>query len=697
MNLKYLAILIAMLVLIPSQASAYYGAALEITAEIHQTCPCDIVSSDEIVVELINYGTKSDTYFLSMDVPNGWSGFILPEVTLASGERSVLDPMWITPPCGTAPGNYVVRFTAESAQSGKVFEEELEIDVMRCHDVSISGDNYLNTCEDDGVTSSIEVTNLGKIKETFRLSASPEWVTVSPDSVSVSAWDTEVVSITAKPPAGMLGTQEITVRAESTLSYASTEKKIKLDIDRCYLFSAGIVPPEDTVCMGESTEYQLYVDNKGTKSDTYRIVTPAWITAEESTVSLGSERRSNVKLTATPPSRGKRDMNVYVSSVNHPTSIINVEGVLTAVDCRSAAVSFSSAERNVCRGESTEFVVRVENTGTVLTAYNLGTTMGKLAREKLVLSPGEAQNVILGISSAETGMEGTFPVTVDVSGGEDATDKDSATVVIHKCRDATLSISPVVRDVCEGDTVTYEVTIKNTGELEDDYDLTYPSGEDGFSLQPGDSILMKLDIPVDFTWGSTNKLPFVLKSSKGVSIEKRVNLNVTSGDICYSADMSIINGNGTKEKKISSVIGEGQSAELRIVNRGIRSDSYTLSVSGPEWAYLSEETVHLAPLQEEAVYLYLSPPEYTEKKEYQITVLADSGKALSGVTIDATVLEYLSADEEETHGAGEAEMTGGLAGMFTAVATPVSLEITMIGALAFFTALLIILRFIIFK
>lgn len=700
MNLKYLTILIAMLVLIPNQASAYYDAALEITSEIRQICPCDIISSDDIVVELVNYGTKSDTYFLSMEVPGEWSGFIVPEVILASGEWTVLDPMWITPPCGTEPGKYVVKFTAESAQSGKVFEEELELDVMRCHDVSISGDNYLNTCVENEVTSSLEVTNLGKTKETFRLSASPEWVTVSPDSVTISAWDSRAISIIADPPAGLTGTQEITLRAESTLSYASTEKKMKLDIDHCYLFSASIVPPEDTVCMGKSIEYQLLIDNKGVKSDTYRIVTPAWVKADESTLSLGSDRRGSVRLTATPPSTGKRDMNVYVSSVDHPTSIINVEGVLTAVDCRSAAVSFSAAERNVCRGESTDFVLKVENTGSVMTAYNIETTMGKLSREKVVLGPGEAQNVILDITSAETGIEGTYPVTVYVFSGEDATDKDSATLVVHKCRDATISVNPVERNVCEGDIVAYEVTVKNTGEFDDDYDLTYPSGEKGFSLQPGDSILMKLDVPVDFSWGRGNRLPFVVKSSKGVRVEKRVTLNVTSDDTCYAVDLIIISGDGTKNKQMNSVIGEGQAVELRVANMGLRSDSYTLTMSGPDWAYLSEQNVHLSPLQEETVYLYLSPPEDTEKMDYGMTILADSGRALSGVTISTTVLEYLSAEDEEVQSAeapSELELlTGNLAGMFTA-AEPVAVELTVISALVFFTALLIVLRFVVFR
>lgn len=692
MILKHVSILVLMLALVPVNASAYYGGALEVASEVHQVCPCDIVTSNEILLEVVNYGTKSDTYFLSVEVPDGWSGFVKPQLTLASGEVIEVDPLWVTPPCGTEPGEYTIEFTAVSGQSGETIEKELVLDVMRCHDVSISGNNYLNACEKGVVTSTLDVTNLGKVSETFELSASKDWVTISPNSVTVGAWDTKTVTVTAKPPSGVSGSQEIAVTAESTLSYAKAVKDLKLDVDKCYSFSASVVPHEDSVCMGKSIQYQVYVDNKGTKSDTYKIITPSWMTAEESVVELGSGKRAIVTLTATPLSLGKKDMEVYVSSESNPTSIVKSDAVLTSVDCRSAAVSFANSERNVCRGESTDFVVKIENTGLTATAYTLESTMGKLSREKLVLGPGEVQNVVLGITSTEN--DGTYPVTVDVASG-DATDRDSATLVVHKCRGATLDVTPGETDACAGDVVTYEVSVENTGELDDSYVLTYPDGEERFSLQSGDSIRMEVDVRVENSLG--NRLPFKLESTKGVKVEKRVDLDVTPASRCYAAELTIINGNDTKEKNVSVVIGEGQAIQMKLVNTGLRSDSYTFTVSGPAWAHLSGETVHLSPLQDETVFLYLSPPDNTPRKNFDVTVLADSGRSLSKATLTVTVLEYVVSEERGAQEAGEdAVLTGGLAGMFVAV-EPVSIEATLISILAFLTLIVIALRFVIFR
>ncbi|UCD02765.1 MAG: hypothetical protein JSV63_03195 [Candidatus Aenigmatarchaeota archaeon] len=692
MNCKYFIIMAALLAIVPSQASAYFGAAFEVTHEVQQVCPCGIISSDEIFVELINFGTKTDTYFISMELPVGWTGFIVPDLTMASGEKVTLDPLWITPSCGTEPGEYVVRLVAESAMSGKVFEKEVELNIIRCHGVSIAGENYLNTCQGSKLKEDFEITNTGMVSETFRLSASPEWVTVSPDTVSLDSWDSTTVSVIATPPAELAGIQEITVTAESTLSYATTEKNIRLDLDRCHLFSANILPEEDTICAGKSAEYQLHINNVGTEDDTYTIVTPNWAVADESRIKVGSQERGTVTVRATPPSSGKWLMKIYVSSVRSPALSVVTEGTVNTADCRSAAVYFSSPEENVCIGESTEFTVTVENTGNVITTYNVeASIMETVSKEKLVLGVGESQDVVISVT--ETPIEGRYPVNVMVSSGERAIDKDSAILIVHRCYDASLTVNPGKIQACKGDVIDYKIRVENTGEFEDDYMLTYPDGEDDFILGAKDSVLLERKIAVDMPAGE-NTLHFRLESAEGVSIEKGVRVNVNSEEVCRSVNLSIKDAG--KEKKVQTVIGEGTAVEMILLNDGLRTDTYSLTVSGPLWAHLSTERVTLGPLEEESVYLYLSPTEETEEAEYRIAVIAASENAVSGVSVDVKVLEYLELEQEEAPVVVPPPAPGdGFTGMLAAEALPV--ELTLISALAFLTALLVGLRFFVFR
>jgi len=242
MNLRYILAVLVLLMVVPGQASAYYGVSLDILYDVSQVCPCDIISADDIQLQVTNYGTKTDTIMLSMELPDGWSGFIIPEVTLASGGSTLADSAWLTPPCSTEPGTYTVKFRAESAMSGKVSEKDVTLDIMRCHDAGFSGEDYAATCHAQPKTLSVDITNRGKVRETFRISSYPEWTIATPGEVTLEPWETRTISLTATPPADMLGRQEITLAAESDSSYAAAEKKLTLDIEQCYLFLAKLAP-----------------------------------------------------------------------------------------------------------------------------------------------------------------------------------------------------------------------------------------------------------------------------------------------------------------------------------------------------------------------------------------------------------------------------------------------------------------------
>jgi uncharacterized membrane protein len=698
MGLKatYALLLLVFCVFLATPVNAYYGASLEVYAGSAQFCPCDIVSSEEISVKITNYGSESDTYHMSLELPEDWSGFILPQVTLASGETAVVDPVWITPTCGTRPGKYTATVVARSGASGKEYTEDLEIEILACFDVTISSEGYLETCENEALTTDVEITNLGKIDETYLLSASPDWAVLSDDSVTVDAGESETVSLSLKPPAELSGIQNVTIHVESDTSYAEADRVIRVSVEPCYKFDTSLSPSTDTVCIGSSADYQLNIDNLGTKADTYMIVTPSWMEAEVDVVTIGSNERESVRITVTPPTRGESEVAVAVSSDNHPTAVIDAVSMISAVDCRSVDVDVSPVSKNICRGDTTDFVIRVENTGTVLTAYEIDASIGTLGREKLLLGPGEVQNVILDITS---GKAGTFPVNVLVYDGN-VSDEDSAILNVENCYDVSFEVSPMQTSACKDDTMTFEIDVKNTGELPDEYTLKYKGREpEVFELDPGESKTLEPKIKIDYNWESINEMLFVLKSSHGVHVERSVTVDVASRGRCYAVDLSIVNGNKTKEKQTSLSIGYGVAVELAIVNEGLRPDQFDIIVDGPDWAHISHDSFYLAPLQEESFYLYLSPPFKTQEKEFEIAVLADSGKAVSGVEISAKVSSEPGAgmDQNVTGNiTGNVTQPTGITGFFTAF-EGVSVEMLSIAVMAGAVVLILLMRFVIFK
>lgn len=693
MKSAYIAFVLACFALTAGPASAYYGASLDVSAVSPNVCPCSIVSSDDMIVRITNYGSDTDTYRFSMRLPAGWTGFILPGMTLDSGETGVVNPVWVTPACGTAPGTYKVAIAAESDKSGKRFEKELELNVMACYDVRISSETAVETCESSEATVSLDIRNMGKYGETFILSASPEWASVSPSRISVDAGDNRTVSLALNPPAGVSGARDITVRAVSETSYAEAMRTVMLDIRKCYLFNATLSPARNAVCIGSDAEYYLNIDNLGSRPDNYRIITPSWISAESETIAVGSRERRSVRMTATPPDRGESRVAVTVASVNQPTMIIEAGSLVLARDCRGVAVSISPSTVSICRGESASFVAKVENTGTALAAYEIVSSSGTLERKKLVLGPGEAHNVVLDTGAAA--RAGTQIITVNAYDGN-VSDEDSATLNVLNCHDAELKVSPAETSSCREDTLTYTMEAKNTGNYRDNYTLAYPGGQDEFALEPGETKTADTRVHADYSWNTTSRLLFSLRSAHGVFVEKEAIISVGSKDKCYSVDLSIDNGRQQiKEKMKSLSIGYGVALNLSITNMGLRPDRYAIAVEGPDWARLSTDSVYLTPLQEEAVYLYLSPPYETEERIYNIIVIADSGNALSGVEVDANVSRELRGNGTGNETAGG--QIGGITGFFVSEFEGVPIEALAISSLLVVTALVLLMRFVVFK
>ena len=678
------ALIVLALLLVAGRVEAYSGASLDVSAEPTMVCPCDILSSDEIHATLTNNGDAADTYRLSLSLPQAWSGFIVPQITLGSGESADIDPVWLTPSCGLAPGKYTITVAARSETTGKTYEKELVFEVLRCHDVAISSGSTAATCEGQKTAIPVVISNPGKIDESYVISATPSWATVSQEKVSVSAGRNRTIYINATPPAGFVGSREIVVTAASESSYAKTEKKITLNVEACYVFNASINPAANTVCVGSPAEYQLNIDNTGTKQDTYSIVAPSWIEPDDEKVTVDSGGRKTVRLTATPLSRGESQVTVSVSSVNKAGATAVAAAKVSAADCRSVAVSVSPEERTICRGDAASFLVRVENTGTATTSYNLEAGAGNLSKQKLVLQPGEKANVLLDVQ--ETAKAGLHTISV-IAYGDNVSGEDSVALNIENCYDAGFTATPMETSACMGDVLEHIISVKNTGQYKEKYTLEYGGKKQELELSPGESYSAKSVAAADYSWGTDNVKTFVLRSSHGVHIERQAVITVAEKDKCYSVILGMSNGNVTG-KQAAIQVCNAVTVPLKITNTGLREDDFRIVVDGPDWVYTSSDKISLAPLQSEDLYIYISPPYGTPEKKYDISVLAESGSSTSGID--------MTADVVSKPGNATGNVTGGFTGFLVAI-EDAPLQAMSIALLAAAVVAIVVVRFFVFR
>jgi hypothetical protein len=139
-----------------------------------------------------------------------------------------------------------------------------------------------------------------------------------------------------------------------------------------------------------------------------------------------------------------------------------------------------------------------------------------------------------------------------------------------------------------------------------------------------------------------------------------------------------------------------------VVNKGLRHGSFRINVDGPDWAHVSADSFFLVPDQEERFYLYLSPPYGTAERDYDITVSAISGKAVSGATVKASVSAKAqeggegAVTGEDGNATGNATAPDGITGMFIDYGS-IPLEAVSMAILAIAAVTIIILRFVVFR
>jgi uncharacterized membrane protein len=638
-KLKFVPLLLFLFILVAAQpAQALPNIDMRVsTNEVPQdsvsSCPDSIISSDVLKVTITNNGESTDTLLLSLDWIDN-SGFILPDITLASGESREIEPLWLTVPFSMEPGTYAARIEAESTLTGETENVDVKVNVLRCRSVDLSvTENFQETCTEltEPVQYSVTVTNNGKWDESFQLTADMDWVIFSDSTVYLLPGESKAVTVTATPPEGLEGSQKITLTAsptDSRFAYIRDTENLFLDIKDCYKFSAAITPSEGRTCSDRSTEFTLIIDNTGSVVDTYHMTAPDWIEMDETVVSLEASERGEISFTALPEATGITEFSIEVRSISDE-SVVSPTASLIVEECRGFEIVQLDVEKTVCAGLFPEnFTVQIQNTGSVENEISLSTSFGELEEETVTLAPGEIHEALIRVvSSAEEGVQ-EFNLT--------ATDGVSTRVaemrmISESCYSADMLIEPESQTACPYTNVEYMITVTNLGNLEDTYTVSYGVGSETVTLLPAESAEMFFILPADYPEAGVYAIRVNLTSANGIETSKVVSLNVKELGECYSVELT--DGDGTVET------GKAIGKEINVKNTGEVAGVFQLSLEAPEWVLIKPVTVSLESGQEESAYVYISPLYATTPGDYIVKVKAASQYATGEFDLTVTVPE----------------------------------------------------------
>jgi uncharacterized membrane protein len=634
--------LIFVLLLAPAVMAA--SVELEVSTGQHppdriSSCPDTVLGDIEVMVT--NLGGQTDTVMLSLDWPSDL-GFIKPHQTLASGEAAVISPFWITLPYNLEPGIYHAKVTAKSSVSGDTITKDIEIEVMRCHSVGIViDDDYGRSCQEtqEPVVYDIEIMNQGKWSESFGLSASVDWAEFSQDSVTVESEESYIVSLVLNPPEGISpGKHTVFVTARSKESYASATASVEMDVVECLDFTAELEPESLDACLGDSRDYELTITNTGEEEDEYLIDTPDWVYPDRTRTELDAGKSATIVLIAVPEEKGTQGFEVTVTSERDlPASPKTISGVINVEECRGVAVIVSPSESAVCRGEDTELSISIKNTGGIEETFLITSTFGELSRDSVTLDAGESETTTLDVDTSDL-PEGTVVIEVTASDGE-ITDTATAEVEVEECYTAEFSLQPDAVTVCPGAEIPYTIKVRNTGKETDNYTVEFAEESVSVSLEPGESHVINYDYEIPYIEEGRYLFTAELSSEGGISRLASSDINLKSSEACYGVEL--VDGPGAVD------VGKATTIDITIKNTGEQADRFTVTMDGPDWAYIEPAEVHLGSGEEDSVYVYLSPGFGTLEGTYSVAIRAESDHASDELEIAVTVPENITEAPEE--------------------------------------------------
>ncbi len=482
--------------------------------------------------------------------------------------------------------------------------------------------NYISTCP-DRVLSEIEVivTNTGS--ETDGVTLTLDWPEdmgfIKPYVMLASGESKKVDPFWITVPFNLEpGTYYATITAESGMSDKSASETITIEVMDCHGVELNVIDDYRKTCSetGEPANYEFTLRNRGTWQETFDLsASVGWIEFSETVVTLGAGESRIIAASLNPP-QGTGYTEVVVTarskdSYAQDSCILKVD----PKDCYNAKVEIQPIEDDICLGEYAEFNIIITNTGTEDDTFSVETSADWVVsgQETLNVPVGESSTVLILAAPDVTGVS-TFSVTVRSLADDGFVRTVTGAVNSDDCKGVAVIAYPSETEVCRGEDAIFTVTIKNTGAMENTFQLSVDLGEfesNAITLPGGASA--DIELVVDTSGIEDVQTIRVTATDGQVSDSSDVRIHVTK---CYDAEL-LVTPEVVYTCSFSDVL-----YTMTVENRGEMADVYTLSYNG-------ESTVISLNAGDSGQAEYTYPVPEMDEGIYMFTVELESENGLS--------------------------------------------------------------------
>ncbi len=518
------------------------NADFQLNAQSAASCP---VEDTMITATLKNLGSDTDTYTITSN--SNWVTIGNDIITLDAGETKTF-PIWIKPKIDAEAGEYSITVTAES-DSGK-YQDSIDFVVMKCYGIEITPNQYLvESCIGDTETVEVTFSNTGKTEETFILTATAGKFDAGMITIASGAEKSAELSV---PVASREDT--VTITAQSTTSYASDSADIEVVSEgACYGIAVLNIPPEVSICRGDSAKIVITTKNTGYKPGTFELSTDAenaYFKNDEMKLESKEVGETYLEISTENADIGEIEYSITITSTEAQDKAY---GKIIIEQCYNVELSAAKDDEEICPGAAAAFEIDVTNTGKKSDTYMISADEGSLSETSVTLDVGESERILLLISTDQNDNEDMI-LTVSAESERASASKEITVSVRDFDSCYGISISSDADSIFAEDLkgYLYTLTVKNDGEFDTEYTATI-EGPKWITVNP-ETIAVKAGKTADiFVYASpeyttsegTYTIKVTIESDMGNAEEKELKFSFRSesvmappitGDVITDAD-----------------------------------------------------------------------------------------------------------------------------------------------------------------
>jgi uncharacterized repeat protein (TIGR01451 family) len=442
-------------------------------------------------VTATNTGNISDTFYLTPTDNAGWSPNVSPtSLTLPPGssENATLSVTIPENAVGGTKDNLKVTATDNGVSSSATCIAQ--VTSVRGVNVSISPPTQ-SGANGATLTYTVIVTNTGNISDTYSLTASDNsgWSpNVSPTPITVPPFNSGTTTLSVTVPSNAVGGTIDNVTVTATDNGVSSSSSCTAQATIVRGVQVMINPSSQENMNGGMLAYIVTVKNTGNVQENFQLTkgdNTGWALALDNAwllVPRGENRTTKLTVTIPVNTMDYTCDNIWVKATSKDNAAVfdNKSCLAHVRAVRNVDVSVSPSYQSGPPESTLNYVVTVRNSGSVSDTYaltgsdneNWGPT---ITPSSLTIAPGASDNATLSVViPKKTWAYKKANVVATAKSTENAQVSASGIGVANTdvVRGVDVSISPGENEALPGENTTYVVTITNTGNVEDTYDIT---------------------------------------------------------------------------------------------------------------------------------------------------------------------------------------------------------------------------------